>query len=358
MGSPEISGPVSSVATRWMALQPDGSEKIQHSQVAEYDSDGRVLSLTFYKADGTLWYGSVHRYDVEGRLYEIVHKNSDFSTFSSTFDPRPPNPKHAPRVDRFSAPKGKGDLSYNIDGFENRSFSAPAGQRVTVFYDADGKARDVKILGRFGMPAGRMTFDYDENGRLATEATYGWQPEGYGIEGARSPWRITVARLVAPIMERFLRIYLFLRGVYAHIRRYDFVRARRSLVYGTLMNETFRTYDDAGRTVEERQVFFAGMLDTRTTRSYDDRGFVLEQHMYDREKLTSRERYTREFDEHGNWTNEILVRWPRGCGGGTCNMEGEATFITYRTIEYAKTRDLRIACGNHRPRGPGRGAPQ
>jgi hypothetical protein len=116
----------------------------------------------------------------------------------------------------------------------------------------------------------------------------------------------------------------------------EFVKARRSFVHGTLMFEERRAYDAAGRVVEERQTFCAGLGDEVTTRTYDDRGLLLEQSSLDRDgKVRSTQQYAREFDEQGNWTMETLICWPRGCNAsGVCDMENSATLVTLRTIVY------------------------
>jgi hypothetical protein len=300
----------------------------------EYDGNGRVLSVTCYKSDNTLWYGAVHRYDTEGNLCETINQSSDGSTYTRTIETLPANPKHA-GVDKFSAGKRKKSFTYRVDGVDDGEHSVPAGHRVTVFYDPAGKALKVRIRNRFGMPVGLRTFNYDPNGRLVNMAEYGWSPGFYGIDGEPSRWRIAMARLMIPITEFVLRSYLFWRCIYLYLRRRDFLQLRRCLAYGALWREEFRVYDRNSRMIEKRDVFWADMLETRTTRSYDDRGLVLEEHTYDRDKLSSRNRYTREFDEYGNWTKEIVVQWPRGCdGSGICDTEGEGVFTTYRTIKY------------------------
>lgn len=335
--SPELHGPVISITSQWTTLQPDGSEITQHSQVTNYDDNGRVLSVTCYKSDNTLWYAAVHRYDTEGNLCETVNQNCDGSTYTRTIEAFPANPKNAPRVDKFLAGKRKKGFTYHIDGVDGEHF-ASAGQRVAVFYDAAGKALKVGIRNRFGMPVGLRTFNYDPNGRLVNMAEYGWSPGFYSLDGTPSRWRIAIARLMGPIIGLVLRSYLFWRCVYLYLQRRDFLRLCRCLAYGALMREESRGYDNSGRIVEKRDVVWADMLETRTTRSYDDRGLVLEEHTYDRDKLSSRDRYTREFDEYGNWTKEIMNRWPRGCdASGVCDLENEGTFITYRAIKYAES---------------------
>jgi hypothetical protein len=77
-----------------------------------------------------------------------------------------------------------------------------------------------------------------------------------------------------------------------------------------------------------------------TTLVYDDRGLLLEQSSLDREgKVRNTQHCAREFDEHGNWTKETLIYWPRGCNAsGVCDMENTATSVTPRTIVYEPHR--------------------
>lgn len=275
--TPGLTGPVRTVTSRTVTLESNGDETPSHSTTEQFDDRGRLIRQTSFHGDGGLWYGTTLRYDADGRLCERTYQNADGST-------------HV----------------------------------VSVASTASESSE----------PGNRVFYSHDEAGRIIGIARYGFDDPPGSIEYAPT-LAGRIARRLGPVPLWLMKMYMFWLTARALIRRRQFQRLWRSMIYGTLFSEEFRAYDDQDQVIEERTAFLGGALETRTTRAYDERGLVAESASYnERGVLEHRARYERTFDAHGNWIEERCVRWPRGCSGGVCDSESEGTSVTSRHITY------------------------
>jgi hypothetical protein len=335
--NPPLQGPVVRVVTRHIHVQTDLTEKSGGTTVEEYDGAGHLITATSYKTDGLLCSRTAMRYDTDGRLCERTYQNPDGSTITHQVDPASEcRKKKAPRVDRFTVPSSSGGFGYGIDGLDVY-LSASPGQRIAVHYDEAGRATQVMVRSRFGLPSGRRFFAYDEAGRMTRFVEYGGLGAG-GWSAEVSPGKIRRAlmRHSAPLMLSIARVMVFLHTARYLLRRRNFAELWRSVRFGTPLSEMLRVYDEAGRVIEERLLFCGGMLETVISSRHDARGLLVERLTSESGKSNSHERFMREFDHQGNWIKEICTRTPGSrCGPAGCEPMDHSTAITYREIEYA-----------------------
>ena len=75
---------------------------------------------------------------------------------------------------------------------------------------------------------------------------------------------------------------------------------------GALMSQHKHSYDERGRLVESNLTMM-GMQVSRQTFAYDEAGNKVEEASCDEDgSFQSKALFTRKFDEHGNWTEEIV----------------------------------------------------
>jgi len=317
-------------------VQPDSSEQTDRTTVDEYDVAGHLITTTSYKADDSLLFRTVLRYDPEGRVRERTHQNPDGSTVTSRVDPASESPKKAPRVDRFTVPSSSGGFGYGIDGLDVYLHASP-GQRIAVHYNEAGRATQVMVRSRFGLPSGRRFFAYDAAGQLTRFVEYGGLGVGSWSADA-SPGKIQRALMLyfAPVMHSIARVMVFWQTSRYLLRKRNFVELWRAVRYGTPLSEMLRVYDETGRAIEERLLFCGGMFETVISTQHDAHGLLVERLTSENGKSNSQERFMREFDHHGNWIKEIYTRTPGShCGPTSCERTDHSTSITYREIEYA-----------------------
>src|SRR6185503_19097451 len=88
---------------------------------------------------------------------------------------------------------------------------------------------------------------------------------------------------------------------------------------GTPMSNHKHTYDTEGRLIESKLTMM-GMEVSRQTFAYDELGNKSEEVSYIENGTESKVVFTREYDEYGNWTRELLSKPRPGMLSSACPL--------------------------------------
>lgn len=256
---------------------PDGS---QWRAVNDYSDSGRLLATRGYDPSGALSSEVRYVYDDEGRLAAEQHVTQDGSVttpITYAYDTEGRRVK----VQEYDLPVEE-DVVIGIEG-TSTSIGTGGVRRVETRYDRQGEAVEVKVFNAEGALASRVEVTRDALGASLEEAQYAgdvfpFDPRSKGEAGAlteeqQAEFASEVARLFAP---------------------------------GAPVSKHTHRYDAEGRLVES-VLTMMDMEASRQTFSYDDAGNKTEEVSYDADgKVVSKAIFTREYDEYGNWTQELV----------------------------------------------------
>lgn len=288
-------------------------EELDHDYLEIYDENRANIERVCRRADGSLGYQSVYRYDTEQRVTE--------------------------------------ELFYAIEGLASR----------TVYrYDADSRVAERVSFDTQGRLKEQKSYNYDVNGGRIEEIKLKYQPERgvsyeIGLEGIHLSFRLPDmdecrVKSVFNCQGKPVEVIVYSpvgtekqRVSYAYDDHVKLTRISRKyagsfisrirmaitalLSPSTSFSETLYQYDVAGRLVELRE-YKVGFLQSRRLYDYDFQGNRIQSAMFDsRGGLIERETYEYEYDSHGNWTKEITKRL-------VPYFRSEQRFVRRRTISY------------------------
>lgn len=262
-------------------------ESLLYRSVFRYDSERRVVEELLYATEGLPW-RTLYSYRSDGRVAEKVafdtqgclreKKSYSYDVYGGRTDEI--TLKYLPHL----------GLSYEI-GLEgiHLSFRLPDMDecRVKSVFNCQGKPVDVIVYSPVGTEKQRVSYAYDDNVKLTRISR---KYPGSFI----SRIRMAIMALLSP---------------------------------STSFSETFYQYDVAGRLVELRD-YMVGFLQSRRLYDYDFQGNRIQSAMFSSSgRLIERETYEYEYDSYGNWTKEITKRL-------VPYFSSEQTFVRRRTISY------------------------
>ena len=270
----------------WLTEQinrnPDGSE---WRTVSDYSDSCKLLATKTYDPSGALSGEVRYIYDDEGRLVAEQHITQDGKvTTPTTYAYDGTGGKIKIQEFDFS---GEANVLIGIEG-TSTSIGAGEVKRIETRYDDRGEAIEVKVFNTAGSLVGRVEITRDVRGNPLEETQYVGDviPFGPCASGACSTEEMAAlteeqeAELAAEIARLFSP--------------------------GAVMSKHTHKYDAEGRLIESKLTMM-GMEASRQTFAYDEAGNKSEEASYNEDgTLGSKAIFTRDYDEHGNWTEELV----------------------------------------------------
>jgi hypothetical protein len=295
----------------WLTEQinrnPDGSE---WRTVSDYSDSCKLLVTRTYDPSGALSGEVRYIYDDEGRLVAEQHVTQDGEVTTPTtyaYDGGGGKIK----VQELDFPGGAGVLI----GIEGTSTSVSAGEakRIETRYGDRGEAVEVKVFNYAGSLVSRVEITRDARGNPLEETQYVGDVVPFGPCASDSCPTEEMAALTEEQKEEFA------------------AEVARLFSPGTAMSKHTHKYDAEGRLIESKLTMM-GMEASRQTFAYDEAGNKSEEVSYNEDRtLGSKAIFTRDYDEHGNWTKELVSTassWDAEFGLST------PVHVTRRTITY------------------------
>lgn len=286
---------------------PDGTE---WRTLNDYSDSGKLLATRSYDPSGTMSGEVSYIYDDEGRLVaeQSVNQDGKASTHVTyAWDDEGGKVK----MEELDFP-GDANVLIGIEG-TNSSIGAGGVKRIETRYDETGEAVEVRVFNPDGALTTRTEITRDERGNPLEEIQYVGDTLPFGpcsTDGC--PTEVAVELTVEQKAELEAEM-------------------ARMFSSGTVMSKHTHTYDDEGRLIESRLTMM-GMEAGRQTFAYNEFGDKSEEVSYDEDgTFGSKAIFTRKYDEHGNWIEEIVSSassWDAEFGLST------PVHITRRVITY------------------------
>lgn len=286
---------------------PDGSE---WRTVNDYSDSGTLLATRHYGPAGALSGGRRYVYDERGRLVaeQFVSEHGNVTTpviYAYDGEGRKVKTEEL----EYS---GEEDLLIGIEGTSG-AVSAGGAKRVETRYDARGLAVEVRVFGADGALTSRTEVERDERGSPLEETQYAGDTFPFGACPPEASPPADMPEVTAEQMAEFE------------------AEIARTFPPGTPMSKHVHRYDVDGRLIESRLTMM-GMEASRQTFAHDVYGNKSEEVSYDEGgKPAGKAIFTREYDERGNWTKELVSTassWDAEFGLST------PAHVTRRTITY------------------------
>jgi hypothetical protein len=258
----------------------DGSE---WRTVYDYSDSGNLLSMRTFDPSGTLNGEQRYIYDAKDRLAAEQHVTHDGTvTTPTTYTHDDAGGKVKIQELDFGE---QADVMIGIEG-TNTSIRAPEAKRVESRYDDRGEVVEVKVFNTDGALVSRVEITRDERGNPLEETQY----VGDVSFGPNASDSCSTEEMEALTEEQKAEIA---------------VEVARLFSPGTAMSRHKHTYDTEGRLIESKLTMM-GMEVSRQTFAYDELGNKSEEVSYIENGTESKVVFTREYDEYGNWTRELL----------------------------------------------------
>ena len=261
---------------------PDGSE---WRTVNDYSDSGKLLATRHYGPSGALNSELRYVYDEKGRPAAEQHVTEDGKVKMPTVYAYDEEGRKT-KIQEFEF-DGEANLLIGIEG-TNTSISADGAKRIETRYDERGEAIEVKVFNPEGALTTRMEITRDRRGNPLEETQYVGDVLPFGpcsseacppeetqtlTEEQRAEFEAEIAQMFAP---------------------------------GTPMSKHVHAYDEEGKLIESRLTMM-GMEANRRTFAYDERGNKTEEVSYgEGGAFESKAIFTREYDDRGNWTKELV----------------------------------------------------
>ena len=257
---------------------PDGSE---WRTVNYYSDSGKLLATRGYDSSGVLCSEVKYTYDDEGRLITEQYLTQDGRvTTPTTYTYDSEGRKIKIQEYDFS---GEADVIIGIEG-TNTSVSAAEARRIETRYDGQGQAVEVNAFNADGALVSRVEVIRNEMGNPVEETQY--VGDGFRLTPCAS--NSCSREETAPLIEA------------------QKAEVTRLFSQDTSMSKQTHRYDTDERLVESKLTIM-GMEASHQTITYDDAGNKSEEVSYDGGgKGASKGILAREYDEHGNWTKELV----------------------------------------------------
>ena len=286
---------------------PDGSE---WRAVSDYSDFGKLLARRSYEPSGTLAGELRFIYDDEERLIaeQQINKDGNITTPTTySYDVESGKTK----IQEFDY-SGETDIIVGIEG-TTTSIAAGEAKRIETRYDDRGEAVEVKVFNAAGLLITRIEITRDVRGNALEETQYIGDVAPFGPCESGSCSTEEMESLTEEQKAEFAATFAQLFSP------------------GTVMSRHTHEYDVEGRLIESKLTMM-GTVASRQTFSYDETGNKSEEISYSQdETLESKAIFTRDYDEHGNWTKELVSTvssWDAEFGLST------PVHLTRRTITY------------------------
>lgn len=261
---------------------PDGSE---WRTANDYSDSGRLLATRTFDPSGALSGEVRYIYVDEGRLVAEQHVTRDGKvTTPTTYAYDGAGGKVRIQELDFS---GEANVMIGIEG-TSTSISAGEAKRVESRYDNRGEAIEVKVFNTDGALVSGVEITRDALGNPLEEMQCAGDVVPFGPCASDSCSTEEMAALTEEQKAEFV------------------AEIARMFSPGTAMSKHTHRYNGEGRLIESKLTMM-GMEASRQTFAYEEAGNKSEEVSYNEDgTLGSKAVFAGEYDEHGNWTKELV----------------------------------------------------
>jgi len=261
---------------------PDRSE---WRTINDYSDSGKLLKTKSYNPTGTLSSEVRYIYDDEGRLVAEHYITRDGKvTMPTTYAYDNKGRKIKTQELEFS---GEARVMVGIEG-TSTAISAGEAKRVETRYDDLGEAVEVKVFNAGGVLISRVEITRDARGNPLEETQYVGDIALFDPSTSDS---CSTEEMAALTEEQKVEAAAEIARLFAP---------------GTVMSKHSHRFDRKGRLIESKLTMM-GMEAGGRTFAYDEAGNKTEEISYNEDgTLGTKAVFTREYDEHINWTKELV----------------------------------------------------
>ena len=256
---------------------PDGSE---WRTVNDYSDSGNLLITRGFDSKDALKSEVRYIYDANDRLTAEQHVNVDGNvTTPATYTYDDAGGKI--KIQEFDFPE-ETDMMIGIEGMT--LVSAPEAKRIESRYDDRDEVVELKVFNIDGALVTRVEIIRDARGNSLEETQY---------IGDAFPFRACASDSCST--EEIAALTEEQRAEVAQL-----------FSPGSAMSKHIHTYDKEGRLIESK-LMMMGMEASRQTFAYDEFGNKSEEVSYNANETSGAKAiFTREYDQYGNWTMELV----------------------------------------------------
>jgi YD repeat-containing protein len=237
----------------------DPSGALSREVTYSYDDEGRLVAEQLITQDGKVNSPATYVYDSDGRKVKI----RQFDSYEQA------------------------NMMIGIEGTISIINSAEV-KRIETRYDDRDEAVDVSIFNAAGSLVSRIEITRDTQGNLLEETQFTGDVAPFGQCASGSCSTEEMAALTEEQQGEIV------------------AELARMFPPGTAMSKQTHRYDVDGKLVESKLTMM-GMEIRRQTFAYDEAGNKSEEVIYNEDgTLGSKTLFAREYDEHGNWTKELV----------------------------------------------------
>ena len=293
--------------TGQIARNPDGSE---WGTVSDYSDSGKLLATRSYGPSGALVSEVRYIYDGEERLVAEQHITQDGKvTTPTTYAYDISGVKRKIQESDFFE---DADMMVGIEGTMT-TIHAREVKWIETRYDDRDEPIEVKVFNSAGSLVSRIEITRDARGNALEETQY----LGDVSFGPCASDSCSTEEMESLTEEQKAEIAAEIAQVFSP---------------GTVMSKHTHKYDEEGRLIESKLIMMGMLVANHQTFSYDEAGNKSEEVSYNEDgTLGSKAIFTRDYDEHGNWTKELvstMSSWDAEFGLST------PAHLTRRTITY------------------------
>ena len=280
---------------------PDGSE---WRAVNDYSDSGKLLATRSFDPTGATNSETRYIYDANDRLIAEQHLDLDgrvTTPMTYTYD----DAGGKLQVQEFDFP-GEANIMIDVEGVT--AVSAADAKRVESRYDDRDEVVEVRVFNIDGTLVTRVEITRDARGNPLEATHYVGDAFPFNVCASDSCSTEEMAALTEEQKAELAQVFS----------------------PGSVMSRHTHSYDTEGRLIESK-LMMMGMEVNRQTFAYDEVGNKSEEVTYDSGVHVARAIFTREYDEHGNWTMELVSNassWDAEFGLST------PTQVTRRLLTY------------------------
>ena len=291
----------------WLTEQTSSSPEGWESRgVSEYSDSQKLLRTRIYGPSSASVSAVTYTYDDEERLVAEQHVSQD-GTVSTPITYAYDDAGLKVKIQELDFDE---DIQLMI-GIEdsNSTINADNVHRIETRYDNLDKAVEVRAFDNAGSLVSRVEIVRDARGKPLEETQYHGDVVRFG------PGSASTEEIESLTEEQQAEFAAAVEQMFAP---------------GTVASKNTHKYDVEGRLIESTLTMM-DMMVNRQTYSYDEAGNKSEEISYSMDGSVGKSIFTREYDEHGNWTKELVStvsNWDAEFGLST------PAHVTRRTITY------------------------
>jgi len=308
----DLRGPVESARVEVAEFKEEDGQRVEkpwYGYTIRFNPEGNIIEHVHHNPDGSAWRTvtdssetgeliATRNYDASGQLAHEVRYIYDEGRLVAEHTFAPDGTTNTPVVCTYDAEgrrtkvetinfEGEANLMIGIED-TNTSIAARDAKRIETRYDAQGAAFQVLAYNPEGALVTRVEIRRDAQGNPLEETQY--LGDVVSFEPCAADACSTEEQ--PPLTEE---------------QQAEFA-AEMALVFapGSPVSKHIHSYDEHGRLVE-LSLTMMGMQVSRQTFAYDEAGNKVEEASYEEDgSLQSKAIFTRKYDEHSNWTEEIV----------------------------------------------------